>query len=184
MADKIRILGFGGSFRKGSYTKALLYAAVELLPENAELEIFDISEIPMFNQDLENDQPAEVRRFRDAIRAADAVLISTPEYNYSVPGFLKNAIDWASRPQSSNPFDDKPVAIMGGGGAIAGSRAQYHLRQIMVFLNARLVNKPEVMVPFMKEKIDAQGRVIDQTTRSRIAELLAALVAWTVRLKK
>ena len=138
----------------------------------------------MFNQDLEGDPPREVSRFKDAIRAADAILISTPEYNYSLPGFLKNAIDWASRPPSDNPFDDKPVAIMGGGGAIAGSRAQYHLRQIMVFLNARLVNRPEVMVPFIREKVDRQGRLVDEATRKRVAELLAALVEWTIRLRK
>ncbi len=183
MGNKIRIFGFGGSFRKGSYTKALLHAAKELVPEDAELEIFDIGGIPLFNQDLEKNMPAEVRRFKDGIKAADAVLISTPEYNYSVPGFLKNAIDWASRPYNDNSFEDKPVAVMSGsGGTFGGSRAQYHLRQMMVFLNAHMINKPEVIVTFINEKVSPEGVVTDQKTREKIKEMLEALVSWTNRL--
>ncbi|MHB1830161.1 MAG: NADPH-dependent FMN reductase [Candidatus Micrarchaeaceae archaeon] len=183
MDKKIKIFGFGGSFRKGSYTKALLHAADELVPESAELEIFDIERIPLFNQDLEKNMPEEVRRFKDGIKAADAVLISTPEYNYSVPGFLKNAIDWASRPYGDNSFEDKPVALMSGsGGTFGGSRAQYHLRQMMVFLNAHVINKPEVIVTFMNEKISNEGIVTDEKTREKIREMLEALVSWAKRL--
>ena len=183
MDGKTRILGFGGSFRKGSYTKALLHAAKGLVPDGAELEIFDIEGMPFFNQDLERNMPEEVRRFKDGIKAADAVLISTPEYNYSVPGFLKNAIDWASRPYGDNSFEDKPVAIMSGsGGTFGGSRAQYHLRQMLVFLNAHAINKPEVIVTFINEKIDHDGIVTDEKTREKIKEMLEALVSWSKRL--
>ena len=183
--DKIKILGFGGSFRKGSYNKALLNAAKELVPEDAVLEIFDISGIPLYNQDLENEMPDAVKEFKEKIKAADAILIATPEYNYSIPGFLKNAIDWASRPYPDNSFNGKPVAVMSAsGGAMGASRAQYHLRQSFVFLNMHPVNKPEVIVTFASEKIDAEGRLMDQKTREKIAELLRSLVDFTRRLSK
>jgi chromate reductase len=107
MAQKIGILGFGGSLRKGSYSLALLRAAVELAPEDASLEIFELGGIPPFNQDLETSPPDTVKEFKRKIRAADAILITTPEYNYSVPGVLKNAIDWASRPYGDNSFEDQ-----------------------------------------------------------------------------
>jgi len=183
--DKIRILGFAGSLRKGSYNKALLRAAAELAPSDVELVIFDISGIPPFNEDLENDPHERVREFKAAIRAADAILIATPEYNYSIPGVLKNAIDSASRPYGDNAFDDKPVAIMGASiGTLGTGRAQYHLRQCCVFLNMRPLNHPEVMVSFAQQKIDDQGRVSDEETRQRIAEQLGALVAWARRLRQ
>jgi chromate reductase len=181
---KTKILGFAGSLRKDSYNKALLSAAQELLPEDAELEIFDLEGIPPFNQDLELDQPEKVREFKAKIRAADALLIATPEYNYSVPGVLKNAVDSASRPYGDNPFDGKPVAIMGASVGVLGTgRAQYHLRQSMVFLNMFPVNRPEVMVTFAQQKIDQSGRVNDEETRGTIQELLKALIAWTNKLK-
>ncbi len=125
-----KILGFAGSLRKGSYNRALLRAAAELLPEDATLETFDLEGIPRFNQDLESDPPARVKDFKAKIRAADAVLIATPEYNYSVPGVLKNAIDWASRPSGDSAWPGKPLAVMSAStGMLGGSRAQYHLRQ-------------------------------------------------------
>jgi chromate reductase, NAD(P)H dehydrogenase (quinone) len=181
---KIKILGFAGSLRKDSYNKALLRSAQELFPEDAELEIFDLEGIPPFNQDRELDQPEKVREFKAKIRAADALLIATPEYNYSVPGVLKNAIDAASRPYGDNPFDGKPVAIMGTSIGILGTgRAQYHLRQSMVFLNMYPVNRPEVMVTFAQQKIDQSGRVTDEETRGKIQDLLEALITWTIQLK-
>ena len=182
MGNKISILGFGGSLREGSYTRAMLNAAKYLVPQDAEIEIFDIKDIPVFNEDLLPDPPQAVKSFREKIKGADAILVSTPEYNYSVPGYLKNAIDWVSRPYSDNAFDDKPVAIMSGGGMLGGSRAQYHLRQVFVFLNAHLLNKPEVIVPFMQQKIGEDGTVADEHTREKIGELLVALVAWTRRI--
>jgi chromate reductase len=183
MKKVCRILGFAGSLRKGSYNRSLLRAALELLPEDAELEVFDLEGIPLYNQDLEN-QPAErVKEFKAKIRAADAILIATPEYNYSIPGVLKNAIDCASRPYGDNAFAHKPVALMGASVGMMGSgRAQYHLRQCFVFLSCFALNQPEVMVPFAQEKIDKDGRVTDQKTRELIKQLLENLVAWTGRL--
>jgi chromate reductase len=179
------ILGFAGSLRKDSYNKALLRAALEMVPAGAALEIFDLEGIPPFNQDLENQPPEKVKEFKAKIRAADAILIATPEYNYSIPGILKNAIDNASRPYGDNAFDGKPAAIMGASiGMLGTARAQYHLRQSLVFLNMYPLNQPEVMVPLAYEKIDQNGRLIDQKTREKIKELLEALVIWTERLKK
>ena len=184
MDDVIKILGFAGSLRKGSYNRSLLRAAQELVPKDAELEIFDLDGFPLFNQDLE-DQPTEkVKEFKAKIRASDAILIATPEYNYSIPGVLKNAIDCASRPYGDNAFEHKPVAIMGASIGMAGSaRAQYHLRQSFVFLSCFALNQPEVMVPFAQDKIDKDGNVTHEKTREKIRELLENLVAWTRRLK-
>lgn len=181
----IVILGFAGSLRRDSYNKALLRAAVELLPKDARLEIFDLEGIPPFNQDLETRMPEKVKGFKAKIRAADAILIATPEHNYSIPGVLKNAIDWASRPYGDNSFEDKPVAIMSASpGMLGGARAQYHLRQTFVFLNIHPINKPEVIVTFAPQKIDEKGRVTDEKTMQLIRELLENLVAWTKRLKE
>ena len=185
MIPKISILGFAGSLRKGSYNKSLLRTALEMVPAEVELEIFDLEGIPPFNQDLENQPPEKVKEFKAKIRAADAILMATPEYNYSIPGVLKNAIDNASRPYGDNAFNGKPVAIMGASiGMLGTARAQYHLRQSLVFLNMYPLNQPEVMVPFAQEKIDQNGRLTDQKTREKIKELLEALVIWTRKLKK
>ncbi len=185
MSQNISIFGFAGSLRKDSYNKSLLRAALEMVPAGAKLEIFDIEGIPPFNQDLENQPPEKVKEFKAKIRAADAILIATPEYNYSVPGVLKNAIDNASRPYGDNAFDGKPVAIMGASiGMLGTARSQYHLRQSLVFLNMYPLNQPEVMVSFAQEKIDQNGLVFDQKTREKIKELLETLIIWTQRLKK
>lgn len=184
MDKQIKILGFAGSLRKGSYNKALLRAALELLQEDAEFEIFDLEGIPPFNSDLETRMPEKVKEFKAKIRAADALLIATPEYNYSIPGVLKNAIDWASRPYGDNAFEGKPAAIMSASSGMLGAvKAQFHLRQTFVFLDVLAINRPEVVVTFAGEKIDDKGRVTDEITREKIKELLKALVAWTIRLK-
>jgi chromate reductase len=184
MEKIVNILGFAGSLRKNSYNKALLRAALELVPKGASLEIFDLDGIPPFNQDLENQPSEKVKEFKAKIRAADAVLIATPEYNYSIPGVLKNAIDCASRPHGDNAFEHKPVAMMGASvGTMGTARAQYHLRQCFVYLTCFALNQPEVMVPSAQEKIDKEARVTDQKTREKIRELLESLVAWTNRLK-
>jgi len=184
MDKKIRILGFAGSLRKQSYNRALLSAAHEMVPENATLEIFDLEGIPPFNQDLENEPPEKVKDFKARIRAADAILIVTPEYNYSIPGVLKNAVDWASRPYGDNAFEGKPVAVMGASiGMLGTARAQYDLRRSFVFLNMYPMNQPEVMVPFAQDKIDRNGRVTDEKTRQKIRELLEGLVGWAKRTK-
>jgi chromate reductase len=180
----VKILGFVGSLRKGSYNKALMRAALELTPEDAALEVFDLEGIPPFNQDLENQPPQMVKEFKAKIKQADALLIATPEYNYSVPGVLKNAIDWASRPYGDNVFEGKPVAVMSASvGRLGGARAQYHLRQSFVFLNMHPLNRPEVMMPSAKENVDANGNVTDEQTRQLIRQLLEALVQWTNKLK-
>ncbi len=185
MNQPVRVLGFAGSLRKNSYNRALLRAAMELLPADAKLEIFDLEGIPPFNQDFERQPPNTVKEFKAKIKAADAILIATPEYNYSIPGVLKNAIDWASRPYGDNVFESKPVAIMSASiGMLGGARAQYHLRQSFVFLNMHTFNRPEVMVTFSKEKFDENGRLKDEMTRKLIRELLESLVAWTRQLQK
>jgi len=187
MADKgngkIKILGFAGSLRKGSLNKMLLRAAVEVAPEEVGLEVFDLEGIPPFNQDLENTPSEKLKEFKAKIKAADGLLIVTPEYNYSVPGVLKNAIDSASRPYGTSPFEEKPVAIMGASiGMLGTARAQYHLRQTMVFLNTFPLNRPEIMVPFAEKKFDATGKLIDEATREKVKELLVALVKWIKKL--
>jgi len=180
----VSILGFAGSLRKDSYNRALLWAALELVPKDVRLEAFDLNGIPLFSQDLESSPPERVKEFKTAIRAADAVLIATPEYNYSIPGVLKNAIDWASRPHGDNAFDDKPVAMMSASiGMLGGARAQYHLRQSFVFLNMHPVNLPEVFVSFASQKFDDKGRLADEKARELIAELLARLAALARKLK-
>ncbi len=166
-----------------SFNRALLRAALVLVPEGVELEIIDLEGIPLFDQDLENEPAKKVTEFKAKIRAADAILIATPEYNYSIPGVLKNAIDCASRPHGDNAFEHKPVAIMGAStGMIGSARAQYHLRQCFVFLSCFALNYPEVMVSLAPEKIDKDGKVTDQKTRELIGQLLESLVVWTKRL--
>jgi len=185
MNKPVSILGFAGSLRKNSYNKALLRAASELLPKDAKLEISDLESIPPFNQDLETRMPLRVKEFKAKIRAADAILIATPEHNYSVSGVLKNAIDWASRPYGDNSFEGKPVAIMSAStGMLGGARAQYHLRQTLVSLNMHPINKPEVMVTFAIERIDENGVLRDKETRRLIKELLKSLITWTQKLKQ
>jgi chromate reductase len=171
--------------RKNSFNRAALRAAVELAPKGAHLETFDLEGLPLFNQDLEGEPHARVQEFKSRIRAADAILIATPEYNYSIPGVLKNAIDCASRPYGDSAWTGKPVAIMGASVGMAGTaRAQYHLRQCFVFLNMHPVNQPEVMISRASERFDSSGRLSDETSRKLIGELLAELVAWTKRLTR
>jgi chromate reductase len=184
MENELKILGFAGSLRKGSYNRSLLRSAVQLLPSDTTLEIFDLSDIPPFNQDLETNMPAKVKEFKSKIRKSDALLIATPEYNYSVPGVLKNAIDYASRPYGDNPFDDKPVATTSASvGMIGGARAQYHLRQMFVFLNMHPVNVPEVIVTFASDKFDSEGNLLDDNTKKFLTLLLQNLSNWTRRLR-
>ena len=184
MNEQISILGFAGSLRKGSYNRALLRATLELVPDSAGLEVFDLDGIPPFNEDLLSSPPEKVKEFKRRIRAADAILIVSPEYNYSIPGVLKNAIDWASRPYGDNSFEGKPVAVMSAStGMLGGARAQYHLRQSFVFLDMHPVNKPEVFVTFAPQKFDDKGRLLDEKTKELIGELLRNLVDWTKRLR-
>ncbi|HET6603162.1 MAG TPA: NAD(P)H-dependent oxidoreductase [Xanthomonadaceae bacterium] len=180
MSESFRILGFAGSLRKGSYNRAALRTAVELAPEGIQIDTFDLDGFPGFNEDEEQRPPQVVTRFKQAIAGADALLIVTPEYNYSIPGVLKNAIDWASRPYGESAFEGKCAAIMGASiGNLGTSRAQYHLRQCAVFLNLQLLNRPEVMIGNAAERFDEAGRLTHDKTRRKIAELVEALVEFT-----
>lgn len=183
MNKPIRILGIAGSLRRESYNRAALRAATQLVPDGAALEIFELDGIPVFNQDDDQNPPAKVVELKQRIREADAILIVTPEYNYSIPGVLKNAIDWASRPYGDSAWNGKPAAIMGASiGAIGTARAQYHLRQIMVFLNMFPINQPEVMIGAAAERFDAQGNLTDEKTKDFIRQLLRNLVDWARRI--
>ena len=185
MSTSIRILGIAGSLRKASYNRGALRAAQELALAGAKIEIFDLDGIPIFNQDDDSRPPEKVTQFKKRIRAADAILICTPEYNYSIPGVLKNAIDWASRPYGDSAWDGKPVAIMGASpGMLGTARAQYHLRQCFVFLNMCPLCRPEVMIANASERFDEQGNLTDQDTRDHIKKLVEALVKWTQQLQK
>ncbi|MDQ3802549.1 MAG: NAD(P)H-dependent oxidoreductase [Acidobacteriota bacterium] len=183
MSKPVRILGIAGSLRRESYNRAALRAATQLLPEGATLETFELDGIPGFNQDEEQNPPAKVTELKRRIREADAILIVTPEYNYSIPGVLKNAIDWASRPYGDSAWNGKPAAIMGASiGTIGTARAQYHLRQMMVFLNMFPVNQPEVMIGNASERFDAEGNLTDDATKDFIRQLLQNLMDWTRRI--
>jgi chromate reductase, NAD(P)H dehydrogenase (quinone) len=185
LEKQLKVLAFAGSLRKGSYNKALIRAAVQVAPPTVAIEVFDLEGIPPFNQDFEADPPQRVKEFKEKIRSADALLIATPEYNYSVSGVLKNALDCASRPRVDSPLDDKPVAIMSAStGRFGGARAQYHLRQTFIFLNMHPVNRPEVMLSDAAHNVDADGNVSNEQTRLLIRQLLEALVQWTIRLKE
>jgi chromate reductase len=173
-----------GSLRKESFNFKTLHAAVELAPRSLRFDIYDrLAEIPPYNEDVrEKGFPPVVQDLRNRIGKAEALLFVTPEYNYSSPGVLKNAIDWASRPPDQ-PFDGKPAAIMGASISMLGTgRAQYHLRQTFVFLNILPVNQPEVMIPVAHRKFDAQGKLTDENARKFIAQLLVNLEAWTKKI--
>ena len=177
---EITVLGICGSLRAGSYNKATLRTAIELKPPGMTIETADIGSIPLYNEDVRAQGfPPPVEKLRAQIAAADALLFVTPEYNYSMPGLLKNAIDWASRPPDQ-PFAGKPIAIMGAGAGMAGTaRAQYDLRRCCVFLDMHPVNRPEVLIGQAQTKFDAQGRLTDEAARGFIRDLLVALDKWT-----
>jgi chromate reductase, NAD(P)H dehydrogenase (quinone) len=180
MDKPIRILGIAGSLRRNSYNRSALRAAQQLVPPDATLEVFELDGIPVFSEDEERQPPAKVVELKKRIREADAVLFVTPEYNYSIPGGLKNAIDWASRPYGDSAWTDKPAAIMGASiGAHGTARAQYHLRQVFVFLNVHALNQPEVMIANASQNFDGEGNLTNETTKTSIRQLLSNLVSWT-----
>lgn len=180
----LKILGIPGSLRKESFNLKALKAAQQLVPEDAEIEIFTLHGIPPFSEDDEKNPPERVTEFKRKIREADGVLIVTPEYNYSIPGVLKNAIDWASRPYGDSAWAGKPVAIMGASpGMLGTARAQYHLTQTFVFLNMFAVIQPEVLISAAHQKFDANGNLTDETVKKLISQLLKNLVTWAKKLK-
>ncbi|XP_021774451.1 NADPH:quinone oxidoreductase [Chenopodium quinoa] len=184
----INVAAICGSLRKASYNRGLLRAAMKISSESIQtmkINHIDISPLPMINTDLEVDgtYPPVVDAFRQKILEADCVLFASPEYNYSVSPPLKNAIDWASRPP--NVWADKAAAIISTGGGFGGGRAQYHLRQIGVYLDLHFINKPEFFLNAFQSpaKFDSEGNLIDADAEKRIKEVLLALQAFTLRFK-
>jgi chromate reductase len=185
MPELIRILGICGSLREGSFNRKLLHVAQEVLPPDVRWETVDLHGIPPFNQDEENAPPEAVQDLKAKVRAADAILFATPEYNYSAPGVLKNAIDWVSRPYGQSAWEGKPVAVVSAStGMLGGARAQYHLRQSFVFLNMFPINRPEVIVTFAERKFDARGNLTDPETGRLLGELLKNLAEWSRKLQR
>ncbi len=185
MTEPVKILGIAGSLRKSSYNKGALRAAQRLCPEGAILEPFDLAGIPVFNEDEERNPPPRVVEFKQKIRASDAILICTPEYNFSIPGPLKNAIDWASRPYGDSAWAGKPVAVMGASTGVVGTaRSQHHLRQCFVFLDMDPVNQPQVLIGNAAQRFDAAGDLTDEQSKKLIAQLLQNLVNKTRVLKR
>jgi chromate reductase len=179
----VKVAGFAGSLRQGSFNRALLRAAVELAPERMAIETLDIADIPLFNADVEaQGDPEPVAAFKRAIGAADGLLIATPEYNLGVPGVTKNAIDWASRPPRESVLDGKPVAVMGATPGMGGTaRGQSQLRQAFVFTNSYAMPQPEVLVRRASDLFDADGRLTDESTREHLVKFLNAFADWIVR---
>jgi chromate reductase len=184
VVTSVRVLGFAGSLRRGSCNKAALRVAAELAPEGMEVEVFDLAPIPLYNADVETaGPPPEVVDFKARIAWSDALLIATPEYNYSIPGVLKNAIDWASRPADSSPLVGKPVALLGAGGRMGTARSQLHLRQVAVFTRMQVMVDPQVYIADARSQFDENGRLTNERYREQIGALMAALMDWTLLLR-
>jgi chromate reductase len=184
MTDRpLRILGFAGSLRAASYNRALLREAQGLAPAGMTIEIFDLIDVPLYNGDVEAlGDPPGVAAFKAAIAAADGVLMVTPEYNHGVPGVMKNAVDWASRPPRGAPLGGKPVALMGASpGATGSARGQSQLRQAFEFTNSYCMPQPEILVFRAHEKFDADGKLTDEATAKFLAAFLTAFEAWVRR---
>ncbi len=184
MENTLHILGVSGSLRSGSYNRGLLRAASALIPEGMTLEIADLSQIPLYNEDIFSNRPEAVTRLREQIRLADGVIIATPEYNHSIPGVLKNALDWASRPMKTQPFTGKPLAVMGAGGRSGTVWAQDHLRQVAVLLGMQILMEPRVAVERSWEKFDADGNLVDDESRQLIKDQMAAFKTFVISLKE
>ena len=179
----MKILGIAGSLRVGSYNKMLIRTAVELAPDGMTVEPYDLEGIPLFNADVEAEgDPEDVSALKEAIRSADGLLIATPEYNHSIPGVLKNALDWASRPPKPNALDGKPVAIIGASPGFTGTvRAQEHLRSSLLNPGSLVMPKPELLVFRVKEKVDEEGKLIDEKTRELMEGFLEKFGEWVGR---
>ena len=184
MAD-LKVLGISGSLRRNSFNTAALRTCAELMPAGMTLTYARIDDIPLFNQDVfDAGLPEPAKRFRAEVAAADALLIASPEYNFSVTAALKNAIDWGSR-APNQVFQDKPIAMFSATtGPVGGARVQYDLRKILAQLWGLILPKPEVFIGNAASKFDAQGRLTDETTRKFLTELLAAFQTWIVRMQK
>lgn len=187
MSDTVRIqvLAICGSLRRGSFNRMAMNAAMARAPETLSFTEGPIGDIPLYNEDVrEAGEPAPVARLKQQVKAADAILFATPEYNYGMPGVLKNAIDWVSRPPATSPFDGKPVAILGASaGIFATVRSQLQLRQTCLGLNMHPLTRPEVMIPQAAGKFAADGSLTDEATGKFLGQLMQALLDWTLRLR-
>jgi chromate reductase, NAD(P)H dehydrogenase (quinone) len=183
MTQTLRILGVAGSLRSGSLNRSLLRAAVELAPEGMAIEVFDLLQVPLYNGDVEaTGEPPGVAAFKQAIAAADGVLFATPEYNHGVPGVMKNAVDWASRPPREAPLGGKPVGLIGASpGQTGTARGQSQLRQAFEFTNSYCMPQPELLVFRAHEKFDGEGRLTDAATGEYLQRYLAAFGEWVRR---
>jgi chromate reductase, NAD(P)H dehydrogenase (quinone) len=183
MAAPLAVLAFAGSLRTKSLNRALLRAALDLAPVEMQVTIYDLASLPLYNADLDGEEmPSSVAKFKAAVGAADALLIACPEYNYSVTGVLKNALDWVSRGVPSGtpaPLQGKPAAILGAGGRFGTVRAQAHLRYILLHNDVKVLNKPEVMLPRASEHFSADGQLQSEEIREQLSELLRGLAHWT-----
>jgi chromate reductase len=185
LTDDIRLLGISGSARRSSHNTGLLYAAQDMLPDGMTLTMYDLTGIPFYDADLDTaGQPEPVVRFKAAIADCDGLLVATPEYNYSLPALLKNAIDWASRPVKTSPLVGKPMAMMGAGGVYGTVRAQLHLRQVAQSAGLLPLSQPQVMIQRSWEKFDAEGRLTDETSRTAVRALLDAYREWILLLRR
>ncbi len=180
---EISILGFAGSLRAGSYNRALLRAAIEIAPEGVAIRPFDLIDVPLYNGDVEaKGDPEPMARFKQAIRDSDGVLMVTPEYNHGVPGVMKNAVDWASRPAQDAALSGKPVGIIGASPGITGTaRGQSQLRQAFEFTNSYCMPQPELLVFKAHEKFDDDGVLTDAATAQYLGRYLAAFAGWVRR---
>ena len=185
MTDTLRILGIAGSLRAGSFNRSLLRAAVERAPEDMTIEVFDLAAVPLYNGDVEAaGDPPGVAAFKQAIAAADGVLMATPEYNHGVPGVMKNAVDWASRPPREAPLGGKPVGLIGASPGITGTaRGQSQLRQAFEFTNSYCMPQPELLMFKAHEKFDAEGKLIDEQTAEFLEKYLVAFGDWVRRFR-
>ncbi|XP_078444923.1 NADPH:quinone oxidoreductase [Wolffia australiana] len=184
----LQVAAICGSLRKASFNRGLIRGAIQLCESGAVdglwIEHISIDALPFLNTDLEvgGEFPAAVEAFRRSIRASDAVLIACPEYNYSISGPLKNAMDWASRPP--NAWAAKPAAIVSAGGGYGGKLAQQHLRQVGVFLDLHFINKPEFTLNvFQSPKFDEEGNLIDEETKEKLKQVLLALQSFALKMK-
>ena len=183
----IHVAGICGSLREGSLNRGLLLAAVELAPADLEIKIYPrLGDIPPYNDDVfQKGDPAPVADFKAFIGSADALLIATPEYNYGVPGVLKNAIDWASRPAGKSVLNRKPAAIMGCSPGLGGTiRAQHALRQSFVFTETHAMLQPEIKIPSAAALFDSSAKLTDETTRQYVKKFLESFAVWIARFKQ
>ena len=177
----VSLLGICGSVRKASTNRYLLRAIADVMPAGATLTLYDSIELPIFNSDLAD--PPPVVALKDAVAAADGVVFAVPEYNYSIPGGLKNALDWLSRPPATSPMRGKPIGLCGAASGMSGTiRAQLHLRQMLVYSDAPCMNQPEVLLPRAQDRFDGEGKLVDESTRVLLGKFAIAMVAFVQKL--